>query len=29
VFLADGQLVGDIVAPTSQRVLDYMLGLDR
>jgi putative ABC transport system ATP-binding protein len=29
VFLADGQVVGDIVAPTSQRVLDFMKGLDR
>ena len=29
VFLADGQVVGDIAAPTSQRVLDFMKGLDR
>ena len=29
VFLADGRVVGDIAAPTSQRVLDFMKGLDR
>jgi putative ABC transport system ATP-binding protein len=29
VFLADGRLVGDLVAPTAQRVLDFMKGLDR
>jgi putative ABC transport system ATP-binding protein len=29
VFLADGRVVGDIVAPTSQRVLEFMKGLDR
>jgi putative ABC transport system ATP-binding protein len=28
VFLADGEVVGDLVAPTSQRVLDFLKGLD-
>ena len=29
VFLADGAVVGDLAAPSSQRVLDFMKGLDR
>ena len=28
LFLADGQVVGDLVAPTSQRVLDFLKNLD-
>jgi putative ABC transport system ATP-binding protein len=28
VFLADGKVVGDMVAPTSQRVLDFLKSLD-
>jgi putative ABC transport system ATP-binding protein len=29
LFLADGRLVGELKAPTAERVLDHMRGLDR